>query len=64
MDFKEIKKLLIDLDLSQAEIARRIGVNKTYVNHVLKGTKRPEHIRGAIAREMGRTVADLFGEKD
>lgn len=63
MDFKEIKKLLIDLDLSQAEIARRVGVHKSYINHLFKGTKHNARIQEAIAREVGCEVADLFEEE-
>lgn len=62
MVFKEIKKLLIDKDLSQAEIARRIRVSKSHVNNMLRGKRSNARLQKAIAREMGCEVADLFGK--
>lgn len=44
MTIKEQKKLLIDLDLTQAEIARRLNVSRHAVNGVIHGRIKSKRI--------------------
>ncbi len=37
MDTKKIRKQMIDLDLSMAELARRVGYTRQHVSRVLYG---------------------------
>jgi transcriptional regulator with XRE-family HTH domain len=63
MDIKEIKKLLIDRDISQATIAREIGISASNLNSILqqKTYRRGYAVRGKIARMLGVKVDQLFG---
>ncbi|UCD85506.1 MAG: helix-turn-helix transcriptional regulator [Deltaproteobacteria bacterium] len=62
MSAKEIKKLLIDKDITQTELARRVGVSPAGLNQVINGKRKTRHIREAIARELGMEVSELFPE--
>lgn len=43
-----VKKRLIDLGMSQRELAKRVGVNENYLTDVLNGRKPGFKYRGAI----------------
>jgi len=38
---KHVRKLLIDKDLSQKELAKKVGVTQAHISSILLGTKRP-----------------------
>lgn len=57
---KKIKKLLIDADISQAEIARRAGVDRSAVTHVTAGRVKSPRLRGFIAEALGVPVDSLW----
>lgn len=59
MDEKAFKKLLIDLELGQAEIARQVGVSKWAVGLYLRGHLRSATTRTAIKRVMQRRARDM-----
>ncbi len=50
LDEKTIKKALIDLELTQTEIARRIGVKPQAVHQVIKGRDRSKLIESALSQ--------------
>ena len=55
---------LKDLDMSQAALARAIGIKQPSVNHLIKnGPQGSKHLI-AIARELKTTPAYLLGETD
>ena len=47
---KEIKKAFIDLDLSQADIARRLDVTRAAVNMVIHGRMKSDRIMKYLKR--------------
>jgi DNA-binding XRE family transcriptional regulator len=51
----------IDAGLSQAEIARRIGVPPSRVNDVFRGWYYRAPLLIDVAAELGTTTRDLFG---
>lgn len=57
---KKILKLLIDNGLSQADIARTLGVTRGMVNHVVHDRDRSDRVARAIAHAVKRPVAELF----
>ena len=61
MQFTEIKKWLIDKNLTQAEIARKAGVSQTAVHLVLRGRSVSSKIV-KILEELG-CPAGLLGRK-
>jgi plasmid maintenance system antidote protein VapI len=58
--FKEIKKALIDADVKQTDIARKLGITKQYIHVVIKGQRRTAYVRKAIARAAGKRFEELW----
>jgi len=58
MNVKEIKKRLIDEDMTQTRLAEKIGVPKQQLNNVLHGLKKNPRIIKAleIYEETGKAV--------
>jgi len=53
--------LLVKLDISSAELARRINVNRTLINKIVSGKKNPSlKTAFAIAYVLGCKVDDIF----
>lgn len=50
---KAIKKRLIDLDMTQVELAALLGVNKNYVTRIMTGERSGKKYRKAIAEILG-----------
>ena len=59
---KKIKKLMVDLGVSQAGIARKAGVDRSAINHVVFGRVVSPRLRILIAEELKSTVKDLWLE--
>ena len=45
---KDIKKKLVDIDMSQVELAERVGTTKSYLSQVMRGGKSGEKYLTAI----------------
>lgn len=46
---------------NKAAIARKIGVEKSHVRHILRGTRVPSlEVAAAIARELGVSLDDFY----
>lgn len=66
-----ISALLVLHGVGQADLARKIGVSKSFFNMVIKGKrgggpkKGPlaDKVRAAVADALGMTVAELWPEK-
>lgn len=52
------------IGLSQSELARRIGIGQSAINHLVRGKSRSSAHLHRIARELGTTPAYLTGETD
>jgi hypothetical protein len=62
----ERKKAMIDAHAKQTEIAREVGVKRSYVNQIILGKythrgDRSDRIRDAIAKRLNRNFNDLWG---
>ena len=55
---KDIKKKLADKDMSQVELAERVGTSKSYLNRIMRGGKSGEKYLTAIC-----IVLDLDPER-
>ena len=55
-----VKIEILRRDLTQKELARRLGVSLPQINMVVNGKRRTLWIRRAIAEELGMKVEDLF----
>lgn len=62
MTSKEIRKALIDADLTAADIARRINITPAGVRHVIHGRRKSRWIREAIALALDMPYSVLWGE--
>lgn len=61
---QDIKKLLIDRDMTQAQIARSLDVSPTIVSLVIKYKRTTPRIRRGIADAMNVPYLLVWGEKD
>ena len=50
---KVIKKRMIDIDMSQAELARNMGVSSPYVSEILRGTRKSENAQRKVCEAVG-----------
>lgn len=51
-------------ELSQSELATRVGVSRQTVVNIEKGNYSPSvHLALAICRELGKTVEQVFGDE-
>lgn len=62
---KEIRKLLIDLDMKQLELATRLGENEMWISRRLRGSQ-PIDLNDLerIARALDVEVADLMPKRE
>ncbi len=52
-------------DLSQQELAERVGVSRQTINAIEKGDYNPTiNLCRAICRELGKTLDELFWEEE
>lgn len=56
--------MLLARELSQAELARRVKMDQSTINGLIKGEQRSTTKLHQIARELGTTPAYLNGETD
>lgn len=52
--------MLIDKDIIQTELARRLGISLSGLNQVISGKRKTRHIQEGIARELRVKVSKLF----
>ena len=57
---KVIKKILIDKDLTIADLARKIGKSRIWTSYVVNGHIKSPEVREAKSRELGTRVEDLW----
>ena len=60
----DLRKLLIDRNLSEAEIGRRLGVTRQAVNHAFRWRNRTPWLRRGIAKELDIPYLLAWGEED
>lgn len=59
-----LKSARAALDLSQQELADRVGVSRQTVSAIEKGDYNPTiNLCRAICKELGKTLDELFGEE-
>ena len=52
------------LELSQADLAARVGVSRQTIANIEKGNYSPSvYLALAICRELGKTVEEVFGKE-
>jgi len=61
---KEIKILLLQKDVKQTRIADALGVSRTAVSLVIKGTVQSRRIKQAIASAVEMKLNDLWPENN
>jgi len=61
---KYIRIEMIKKDVKGAEIARRIGVNRSAISKTIDGKIKSYRLRKAIAEALGVPYEELWGEED
>ncbi len=56
----EIKILLLRAGVTQANIGRKVGVSRSFINQIIKGQRQTKRVRMAIAKAVGRRVEELW----
>lgn len=56
---KVIKKALVDKGLTQKELAERIGMDRKYLNKIVRGVRRPGTYSSVLAQELGISEDDI-----
>ncbi len=60
----KLKSARAALDLSQQELADRVGVSRQTINAIEKGDYNPTiNLCRAICKVLGKTLDELFGEE-
>jgi len=59
---KKIKIKMIEMDVTGAEIARKIDVHRSAINNTIRGRLRSRRLRKAIASALRLKVEDLWPE--
>jgi transcriptional regulator with XRE-family HTH domain len=59
----DVKIEMLRRNLSQTELARRLGLSLPHLNMVVNGRRKTRWIQQAIARELGVPRDWLFGER-
>ncbi|TSK08571.1 MAG: helix-turn-helix transcriptional regulator [Geobacter sp.] len=60
---KKIKKLMLDADVSQSDIALLAEVSRSAINHIIAGRGKSPRLRLFIAKTLGVPVGDLWPEE-
>ena len=61
---EKMKQTRQELDLSQAELAKRVGISRQTVNMIENGDYNPTiALCIRICRELGKTLDELFWEE-
>lgn len=61
---RRIEERRLEVGISQAELARRVGVRQSTINSLINGDSRTSRSLLKIARALGTTPAYLVGEVD
>ncbi|MCL6591610.1 MAG: helix-turn-helix domain-containing protein [Firmicutes bacterium] len=56
----EIKSALILKGITQASIARNLGVSPSLVSHVIHGTEKNKKVRMEIARILEKPIREIW----
>lgn len=52
-NFKTLRKLMIDADLTQRLLSERCGVSDRFIRFLLRGERRSKKVEPCVARELG-----------
>jgi transcriptional regulator len=59
---KLIRILLMEKGVTQTEIAKKLGCNRQWVNHIVVGRQRNERVEKAIAKIIGMKREELWDD--
>ena len=59
----EIRGALVTREITNAEIARELGITPTMVGYVIRGKKKTLYIRQAMARRLNLPITDLWPDE-
>lgn len=59
---REVKKRLVELNMTQRELAKTIGANENYLTDILRGRRSGKKYREAISRVLDLDIFKPLGE--
>lgn len=59
---KAIKKHLIDMDMTQTDLARKMCVSTPYAGEILRGTRNSENAKRKVCETVGLDYENLIQE--
>lgn len=57
---KEVKKRLIDMDMTQRDLAEKLGVSSPYITDILRGTRTSANTQRRICEAVGLDYDELM----
>jgi predicted regulator of amino acid metabolism with ACT domain len=57
---KKVKIMMIDKELTGADIARKAGVDRSAINHVIANRSKSPRLRKIIAESLNASVEELW----
>jgi transcriptional regulator with XRE-family HTH domain len=60
----DLRILLLKAGVSQASIAKKLGVTLGFVNQIVYGRRSTKRVRMAIARAVGKRAEDLWPDSN
>ena len=64
MDSSKIKILMVEAGISQADIARKLGISNEHVYKVIHGIRSTKRVRQAISDAVGKPYEEVWGDED
>lgn len=59
---REVRKLMIDANLTAAEVGRRLGVSRSAIAHIIAGRRTSPRLQAGLAKLLGLPVEDIWGD--
>lgn len=60
---KEVKKRIIDLNMTQTDLAKEVGIDPSYLGELMRGTRNTVAKKEQICKRLGLNYEDLCGER-
>jgi DNA-binding Xre family transcriptional regulator len=56
----ELKRILVEHKMKQKDLARAIGVSKSYISYLIRGERKADDLKHRVAKFFGKNYDDIF----